>query len=34
MQSIRGPSLRRYIEKHHRRLAPLAAPLFRISGHG
>jgi N-acetylglucosaminyl-diphospho-decaprenol L-rhamnosyltransferase len=34
MQSIRGPSLRRYIEKHHRRLAPLAAPLFRISGNG
>ena len=34
MQSMRGPSLRRYIEKHHRRLAPLAAPLFRISGNG
>jgi N-acetylglucosaminyl-diphospho-decaprenol L-rhamnosyltransferase len=34
MQSIRGPSLRRYIEKHHRRLAPVAAPLFRISGNG
>ncbi len=34
MQSIRKPSLRRYIEKHHRRLAPVAAPLFRISGHG
>jgi GT2 family glycosyltransferase len=34
MQSIRRPSLRCYIEKHHRRLAPLAAPLFRISGGG
>jgi N-acetylglucosaminyl-diphospho-decaprenol L-rhamnosyltransferase len=34
MQSIRRPSLRRYIEKHHRRLAPLAAPLFRICGDG
>jgi N-acetylglucosaminyl-diphospho-decaprenol L-rhamnosyltransferase len=34
MQSIRRPSLRLYIEKHHRRLAPLAAPLFRISGNG
>jgi N-acetylglucosaminyl-diphospho-decaprenol L-rhamnosyltransferase len=34
MQSIRRPSLRRYIGKHHRRLAPVAAPLFRISGGG
>ena len=34
MRSIRRPSLRRYIEKHHRRLAPVAAPLFRISGRG
>jgi N-acetylglucosaminyl-diphospho-decaprenol L-rhamnosyltransferase len=34
MQSIRRPSLRRYIEKHHPRLAPVAAPLFRISGNG
>jgi N-acetylglucosaminyl-diphospho-decaprenol L-rhamnosyltransferase len=34
MQSIRRPSLRRYIEKHHRRLAPFAAPLFRITGDG
>jgi N-acetylglucosaminyl-diphospho-decaprenol L-rhamnosyltransferase len=34
MQSIRRPSLRRYIEKHHPALAPLAAPLFKISGGG
>ncbi len=34
MQSIRGASLRRYIDKHHRGLAPVAAPLFRISGRG
>jgi N-acetylglucosaminyl-diphospho-decaprenol L-rhamnosyltransferase len=34
LQAIRRPSLRRYIEKHHRRLAPLTAPLFRVAGHG
>jgi N-acetylglucosaminyl-diphospho-decaprenol L-rhamnosyltransferase len=31
MQSIRAASLRRYIEKHHRRIAPLARALLRIS---
>lgn len=31
MQAIRIPSLRRYIGKHHRRLAPIAAPLLKVS---
>jgi N-acetylglucosaminyl-diphospho-decaprenol L-rhamnosyltransferase len=30
-QAIRLPSLERYIGKHHPRLAPLAAPLLRLS---
>jgi N-acetylglucosaminyl-diphospho-decaprenol L-rhamnosyltransferase len=30
-QAIRLPSLERYIGKHHRRLAPLARPLLRLS---
>jgi N-acetylglucosaminyl-diphospho-decaprenol L-rhamnosyltransferase len=30
-QAIRLPSLQRYIDKHHRRLAPLARPLLRLS---
>ncbi len=32
LQALRLASLRRYIEKHHRALRPVAAPLLRLSG--
>ncbi len=31
LQTMRLASLRRYVEKHHRALRPVAAPLLRLS---